>query len=211
MSVHLWHASLLLPAHEISRREKLLSTDERERASRFLATYDRDRFIAARGLLRTILSEYQHFAPQEIAFHYNEYGKPSMRREENIRGLEFNLAHSEDALLIGITHHRKIGVDIERIYPDGNFSQRVKRFFTPEEQAAFNNLPPLEQRKAWFQTWTIKEAYLKAVGTGLTQPLKTVAVEALEWHTEIIPHYDGFAAAMVLEGKPPASIQYYHL
>ena len=225
-SLHLWSASLNCSLTDTDRLWHLLSADERARAARLISVKDRNRFIAARGLLRTLLDRYREDKSAPITFIYSPAGKPSLPNTTSTEGLQFNLAHSEDAFLLGITHGRRIGVDIERIDTEVDCGKLAERFFSPTEQSDWNRLDVLEKNAAWFRCWTLKEAYLKAVGVGLAQALEIVEVsisdpphflqiagdpaEAARWQPSVITSCPiGFAAAVVLEGEAPPEIQHH--
>ena len=223
-AVHLWFASQDCSPTDMDRLWHLLSTDERARAARLISPKDRNRFIAARGLLRTLLDRYWEDKSVPLAFAYSSAGKPSLAGDTN---LQFNLAHSDNTFLLGITRGRRIGVDIERIDTETDCSKLADRFFSSAEQSDWNRLPISEKNAAWFRRWTLKEAYLKAVGAGLAQALDTVevsagdpprflriagdAAEAALWQPVVIPSAPiGFAAAVVTEGKAPPEIRYHY-
>ncbi len=225
--LHLWSASLACSPSDIDRMRHLLSADERTRAARLISVRDQNRFIAGRGLLRTLLNRCREDKSAPLAFVYSPAGKPSLPDATNREGLQFNLAHSGDAFLLGITHGRRVGVDIERIDVTADCSKLADRFFSPTEQSNWNRLAVSEKNTAWFRRWTLKEAYLKAVGVGLAQPLDTVevsisdpprflrirgdATEAARWQPFVITSSCpvGFAAAVVLEGQTQPEIQYH--
>jgi 4'-phosphopantetheinyl transferase len=153
---------------------QLLSLDEQERAQRFRFDQHRRRFICARGILRSLLSQYLNHlfpesstVPQDIQFTYNSHGKPHLASPSNTPSLHFNLSHSEDLALYGFSLHSPVGVDIEHLRSIANIPQLAYRFFTPREYEAISHSPPDHQQALFFQTWTRKEAILKATGTGL--------------------------------------------
>ena len=168
--MHVWRASLNLPASQIERLGQTLSTDEWSRANRFAFQKDRDHFVAARGILRAILGHYLDEAPNRLRFSYNPFGRPALAGEPE--GLRFNVSHSHGRALIAVTGGRSVGVDVERIRPDVTYEQLARRFFSPREVAALLALPENLRRKAFFTCWTCKEAYVKARGEGLSIPLQ---------------------------------------
>ena len=115
--VHVWRASLGLPAELIQQWSQLLSADEWQRAERFHFERDRSRFIAGRSILRTILSRYLPLAPGQIEFCYGPHGKPALSGACGDQSLCFNLSHSADMALYAVTRDRQIGVDIEQVRP----------------------------------------------------------------------------------------------
>ena len=167
--VHIWRVPL--DESLVTELRQLLSPDECARADRFHFERDRNRFIVARGSLRTILGAYLKRNPPELSFSYSQYGKPSLFGEPASSELSFNLSHASELALIAVTRDRRIGVDIEFIRPDLASEQIAARFFSPHEVAALRALPQDVQSEAFFNCWTRKEAYIKAIGEGMSLPL----------------------------------------
>lgn len=202
--VHIWQVNL----DAISVSEDWLSSDERSRADRFKFDHLRQRFIAGRGFLRSLLARYLHTNPEMIEFQYASQGKPFLKNS----AIQFNLAHSEHLALYAVTLDRAVGIDIERRRTVDQLEKLVQRFFRPSEARTIEAEPEL-----FFQYWTCKEAFLKATGTGLAKlqeleiegtRLKTIPKEARtrsaaklpqQWQLEKIPINDQFAGAIVVE------------
>jgi 4'-phosphopantetheinyl transferase len=163
----------------------LLSIDESARAQRFRFEKDRDRFIVGRGLLRNILGLYLDSRPESIQFMYGLHGKPGLVKEINPKKLCFNLAHSGDLILIGVTQDRMIGIDIERIQAILNVQQLVGQYFSPMEIAEYTTLSSERKLDAFYSCWTRKEAYVKARGEGLSIPLDQFSVSMIPGKSEI--------------------------
>ncbi len=172
-SAQVWKAELELDAARLRELEQFLSPDEVARANRFYAPRDRERFVAARGSLRVILGEYLNIKPEQVRFAYTPERKPTLADEKTLR---FNLSHSDVLALIAVTQEREVGIDVERLRTDFDPDALAKRFFAPMEYAALLRVPPLERHRAFLALWVCKEAYLKACGTGLRQPLNTFVV-----------------------------------
>lgn len=168
--VHVWRASLNLPARRIQQLRLTLTGDEQARADRFYFEEHRRHFIAARGILRALLGGYLQVEPELIRFAYNSYGKPALALPGKTR-LQFNVSHSAGMALYAITEAGPIGVDIEHVRPVSEIRQMVERFFSPYEQAEWRSLPEAQQITGFFNGWTRKEAYIKARGQGLSLPL----------------------------------------
>ncbi|MBD2577160.1 4'-phosphopantetheinyl transferase superfamily protein [Oscillatoria sp. FACHB-1406] len=209
--VHVWRSRLDLSTSQIDDFVKLLSGDETERSQRFRRDRDRDRFIAARGILRALLGQYLEIDPQTIEFSYTNKGKPYL--SNGFSHLQFNVSHSNDLALYGICRDRAIGIDIEHLRPLPNAPQLAQRFFSDRESKELNALPREHQHLAFFQTWTCKEAYLKATGEGLaglekvevflkkdTAPKLVLPNENAnqQWQLELLyPHPDYVAALAI--------------
>jgi 4'-phosphopantetheinyl transferase len=212
--VHVWCASLNLPAWQTERLRQTLSTDEQRRASRFAFKKDRDHFVAARGILRAILGQYLDEAPDRLRFRYNPFGRPALAGDAD--GLRFNVSHSHGLALFAVTRGRSIGVDVECIRPDVTYEQLARQFFSRREVAALLALPENLRREAFFNCWTRKEAYIKARGEGLSIPLQQFDVslvpgepavllstegdEADRWSLRELDTGQDYAAALAVEG-----------
>ncbi len=185
-----------IPLDQMAARQaglaRLLSPDELARAARFHFPRDRSRFILCRGRLREILSAHLKKNPAEIEFTYNARGKPETA------GVHFNLSHSGGFAIVAVSAVRRIGVDIERI--DARFAHEniPERFFSPGEVVALRSLPDSAQLDAFFKIWTRKEAYIKALGAGLSHPLASFdALAGVEgWEIESLDIAPGYAAAV---------------
>ena len=217
--VHVWRIALAQPQRKVSRLLSILSADERERAARFHFPQDRDNFIVARGALRSILAGYLGVAPAALRFQYSSYGKPSLAPEFTSQGLNFNLSHSHELALLGLTSGREIGVDVERHRADVTDEPLAERFFSAREVAVLRALPPEQQTEAFFNCWTRKEAYIKARGEGLSFPLARFDVslapeepaallrtrgeprEAARWSMLNLSPGAGYAGAVIAEGR----------
>jgi len=198
--VHVWQVGLVVTAAHAARLYDTLSPDERVRAARYHFLRDRDRFVAARGWLRTILGLYVGCQPRHVRLRYNRHGKPeldgiapsaggteedasarsagstSLHRAASPDDLQFNLSHSEDLALCAVARGRRVGIDVEAIRPGFADDGLPETFFSPQEVEALRALAPDEQPAAFFTCWTRKEAYLKARGEGLIIPLDSFAV-----------------------------------
>ena len=169
--MQIWRIDLNAVATAAAHWQSLLSQDEKDRAARFHFDRDRLHFCAARGLLRTILATYLAVKPQEVRFRYSDKGKPELAAPHASSRLTFNLSHSGGAALIGLTRERAIGVDIEKIRDDFDTAAIARRFFSAHEQEQLARLPAEMRHHAFFRCWTLKEAFIKALGEGLSHPL----------------------------------------
>lgn len=163
--VHIHYAGLDCAAHAHAAWWALLSADERERAAQFHTETDARRYIAGRGLLRTLLARYTGGDPAALRFGYGARGKPALRGRD--AALHFNLAHAGGRLVIAVTSVGAVGVDIEALAGGGELEPLARRILTPRERARWLALPPRRRRTELLRRWTRKEAYLKALGCGL--------------------------------------------
>lgn len=169
--VHLWRVDLGAVAPGERRWYEMLSLDERERAERFSSLQSRQTFISTRTILRFILSVYVHAKPEALIFSYSNQKKPFLDSPHLECPIEFSVSHSCNLALLAFARARPVGVDVEHIGRDLDHELLAKRFFSPSERVELNALPASERHLAFLRVWTRKEAYLKAVGTGLTQAL----------------------------------------
>lgn len=217
--VHLWCSSLLLNSRALNRLKLTLSADELERANRFHFRNHQCSFIVGRGILRSIIADYLQTRPKEIRFRYNAHGKPSIADVSSHSEINFNLSHSHGLAVYAFTRRREIGIDIERLRSNLSFQKIAKRFFTTEEFENLNSLPHDEYIDGFFGLWTQKEAYIKAMGTGLSIPLnrfsvtvkkdQTVRVNEIRiksneegsWSILSLKPKRGYVGALAVEGK----------
>lgn len=174
--VHIWRASLKPSPATIVQCQLVLSEDEMARANRLHSDTHRQRAIITRGIVRRILCQYLDMAPTEVMFQTTRYGKPYIVPAQNQRGVMFNISHSEDMLLVGIARGHSIGVDVEAIRPLSGLRGLSRMAFSQREQQSFAILPVRRQIPTFFGMWTQKEAFVKAIGTGLSFGLQTVEV-----------------------------------
>jgi 4'-phosphopantetheinyl transferase len=169
--LHIWYFSLDCERADISNLDRLLSDAERQRVGRLVNRELQNKQIVVRSSVRSILSEYLNLAPLQVEFTIGGHGKPALLNRE----FEFNLSHAHNLAVLAVCAHYPVGVDLEYVRPIAA-ADLVARFFAPVEQAAFDRLPETAKVNGFFHAWTQKEAYLKAMGTGLSTPLDRIVV-----------------------------------
>lgn len=211
-------ALYLLDLKELAAAEakwaELLSADEQQRAARFHFARDRQHYCATRALLRSLLGAYLGASPRELIFEYSDKGKPTLTSRHD-SGLAFNVSHSGDLAMLGFAVRDKIGIDIEKIRNDFDTTAIAQRFFSAAEQDQLSCLPASQQHEAFFHCWTRKEAFIKALGEGLSHPLDQFDVsldplgrvslstrpdpnEAERWWLQSVDAGSGYAAAFAV-------------
>jgi 4'-phosphopantetheinyl transferase len=172
-TIDVWAWSLDVPPPVLGAYSALLSVDERTRAMRFVRERDRQRFVAARGQLRSILGRYLGLSPQSICFSYGDYGKPHLSIGGTLP-FYFNLSHSADLAVLAVSDRYELGVDIEEIC----FLKEdvARRFFSRKEYQTLRALPAATYLDGFYRCWTRKEAFVKAYGSGLSLPLDSFDV-----------------------------------
>lgn len=173
LDLQLYQARLDISQIEGDRLWQFLAEDERSRANRFKREHLKQRFVAARGNLREILSEYLSCEPNEILFSYSDRGKPY------VEGIYFNLAHSQDLAVYAICRDREVGIDLEYVDLKCDVEAISKRYFSPLEHEIIMRLSDHDRYPTFYRAWTLKEAYGKATGQGIANILDVVDVSAL--------------------------------
>jgi len=149
----------------------VLTDEERDRARRFVFDRDRDRFIGARACLRQLLAARLGTPPDSVELVYGARGKPALAPGYADTGLRFNVSHCDDLTLYAFSCGREIGIDVEAVRPIGDADDIAARFFSQRENRAYRALEPSDRPLGFFQCWTRKEAFIKALGDGLSYPL----------------------------------------
>lgn len=215
--VHVWRVDLEQPNDVVQQFRATLENDETARADRFHFEKDRRAFTVSRGFLRHVIGRYVETKPEAVRFSYGPYGKPALDGEHKNSSLRFNMSHSRAVGLVAVTEARELGVDVEYIRADFASEEIARRFFSPHEVEAFNALAQEHQVAAFFRCWTRKEAYIKAIGRGLSQPLDGFDVtlapdlppallraaedDTSRWSLLDIDVEKDYAAALVVEGQ----------
>ena len=173
--VDVWCITLDLASEQVNKLLACLSTQEHEHSKQISGKLHRNRYIAAHVMMRHTLAAYLGLEPADIQIECGSKGKPFLSGDSAHAGLHFNLSHSDNMALLAISQ-APVGIDIERVRKDRNLEKVAKRFFSPAEQSALQQLAEKDKLRALFACWTRKEAYIKATGTGLTIPLKSFSV-----------------------------------
>jgi 4'-phosphopantetheinyl transferase len=220
--IDVWEIDLARPISEADRA--LLNDEETAKADRIIIEPKRRQSYRARAELRRILGLYLDVDPRELSFVYGEHGKPGVPLAPGGEPVPlcFNLSHSGDVALVGVILGRpqlQLGVDVEEARPGREFASIAESFFAPDEVAVFRRIPAREQVAAFYRAWTRKEAYLKAIGTGLSfsstafsisyglgeppQLLRTERAgdDARRWRMIDLPCPNGYAAAACWDGE----------
>lgn len=213
--VHVWCADMReqWPASVLYR---LLNEDEQARAGSFAFEEDRRRYLHAHGFLRMVLGCYLGRSPGAVRLTTRRNGKPCLASDQGV--LRFNLSHARALVLCALACDREVGVDVE--WRDRDFFWRdIASYACSErEQVVLSSLPESTQTDTFFSWWTLKEAYVKALGAGLELPLDQIDVadecEAQvptpargdlrdrRWAMFTIPLGSDYSGALVTEGIP---------
>ncbi|MGE3164974.1 MAG: 4'-phosphopantetheinyl transferase superfamily protein [Planctomycetota bacterium] len=153
-----------------------LDAEECARADRFVVPTAAEQFVLGRVGLRRILGHFLQVAPRAVRLRYGVHGRPELAAPFDRAGLTFNLAHSHGMAICAVTHGGGLGVDLERVRAEVATEAIARRYFATAEVAALLSVPERERARAFFRIWTRKEAYLKAVGTGIAGVLQSFEV-----------------------------------
>jgi 4'-phosphopantetheinyl transferase len=171
-AAEIWVVDLALSSTQLEPCSTVLDALERDRAARFLRPVDRARYQASHAALRLILGDALRIAPGDIRLRVSAAGKPELVES----ALSFNLSHSGERALVGLTRNSAIGVDVEVVRPIPDVLRIARAHFASDEFAALAAQPPDAINAAFFGLWTRKEAVVKALGTGLSLPLDRFSV-----------------------------------
>lgn len=217
--MHVWRFPLDLPPQRLAILQRWLSPDEVARSERFHFQRDRDHFLAARGSLREILARYCKVEPGRLLYTYGPYGKPELFGEPCGSGVSFNLSHAHELGLLAVAGGPPVGVDIEYIRADLAGEEIARRFFSTREVESLFGLPEALRVEAFFTCWTRKEAFIKAIGEGLSLPLERFDVtlapgepaallatrpdpqEAARWSLHHLEPGAGYVGALAVAGR----------
>jgi 4'-phosphopantetheinyl transferase len=203
--IHIWRAFLDQPLSLVERFAQTLSADERARAERYYFVHDKQHFIVARGLLRSILGNYTNVEPGHLEFCSGPYGKLALTQTSSRYALHFNLSHSHGLALYAFTRDQEVGIDLEYIRPIAEAQQIAERYFSLQKRNTLRNLPSADLDRQFFTYWTRMEAYLKACGDGLRgiddyELTKDNSISASWSIQSLIPAPGYIAALAVLAG-----------
>jgi 4'-phosphopantetheinyl transferase len=173
--VDLWHVCPdQLSAERWDDCRHVLPTAEAAEGERFCFEKDRRLFVVSRAMLRIALAGYVGRDPRELIIQRNRYGKPYLAGPL-ASPLQFNVSHSNGLAVCAVTVDHQTGVDVEDTEHPVAELELARQFFAPSEAVALEGLPALSRRAAFFRYWTLKEAYIKARGMGLSISLQSFA------------------------------------
>jgi 4'-phosphopantetheinyl transferase len=198
---------------------ELLSEVERRRAARFVHDRDRSRFIVTRARLRRLLAERLDVRPESVELAYGAHGKPALAPRLAGATLRFNVSHCDDVAVFAFASGREVGIDVEAVRVMEDADDVAARFFSRAENDAYRALDPRDRPQGFFNCWTRKEAFVKALGSGLSHPLDRFDVSLTPgepakllrvadtpgddcgWRLRSLSPCPGFVAAVVTETR----------
>jgi len=214
-SVDVWCTRLSCKQAYSRNLANLLSPAERLRAGEFRAEEHRQKFEISRGVLRLLLGRYLATEPRSVEFQYGVHGKPSVKTSV---GLHFNVSHSGEIAIYAIGQ-TEVGIDIEQIRPLADMMNIARRFFSAAEADELAGLSGDSRIRAFYSCWARKEAYIKALGVGLSASLQSFRVSLIpdqparlleiggssgletEWLISDLAVDDNYAAALAVRAR----------
>ncbi len=174
LEVHLFVIAIPDISMYLDELKTFLTEEERQKAARYHFAKDRDLYITAHAILRLLIARYIGQTTTEFGFAVNENGKPYLEGNNDI---QFNISHSGEYVLLGMSRHNPLGVDVEIVKEFKNSNSIVERFFSEREKMHYNSLAAVDRDTIFFRYWVFKEAYIKALGVGMKYPLDQFTVE----------------------------------
>lgn len=175
-TVHVWDLRVSDLRAEVGKLYGLLDHSERQRADGFHCADAGIVFVIARACLRMVLAAYAGIAPDQIAFRYGLHGKPALDLGPDLSWIEFNVSHAADQILIAVNDGAPVGIDVEQLSPEFVSPSLIAATCTDAERSALALLAQPLRDAGFYKLWTSKEAYLKALGLGLSKPLHALQV-----------------------------------
>jgi len=193
-NIDVWHKPL---SENSEPKTESLSEEELLKAGKFYRKKDRLNYLNSHLFLREVLSFYfPHIKPKAWRFKVNAYGKPSLAQHEDVK-LHFNLSHSASHVYIVFSKAYECGIDVEEIKEMDLNPELLNLVMSEEEQTEFSHAK--EKKSLFFKYWTLKEAYVKAMGKGVCIPLNSVSFKNLENSPDSFVLKNNFCASFLLE------------
>lgn len=176
LTAHIWRMCLREIKPQENDIKKILSDEERTRAEKIKSPDDKSLFILRSWVLRVLVQNYTGILADRVEFCRSAWGKPSVVQNGEPVLIDFNMAHSGDSMIVAFGKGIRLGVDLEYIQSDYPAMDIGMRFFTAKEKMALKEAPADRLLQLFFEIWVRKEAFVKAVGRGLTTPLDSFEV-----------------------------------
>jgi len=171
--IEIWHLQVpkSLPVSEIQRLKLLLSPNEITKLSEFPFLKDQTEYLMTRCFLRGRLAEYYGLPPESFSFTTNHKKRPELATSQLPYKIHFSISHTAGLISCAFARFPEVGIDVENIQRDLKFIELGETVFSPVEMKFLKSQNELHQRKVFYLLWTLKEAYLKALGVGLVDNL----------------------------------------
>lgn len=175
--IHVWRVLTKKFVHKLDYYWQILSKEEQQQAKKFIQLKHQERFIITHGILRQVLASYLNTTFDQIKFTNNKFGKPLLVKNLSNKVINFNISHSKDVALFCFAKNSTIGIDVEFKRQDIEIKEIAKRFFTAKENTSLDHFPEKQKLEIFFTYWTCKEAFIKAIGKGLSYPLNKFEID----------------------------------
>ena len=224
--VHVWFAPVPPDPEEEREAWVVLSPEEQARVSPLKQHHDRAAQVRTRALVRRVLAAYLHVAPHEVAIAAGREGKPEVVVDVDTTGPpRFNVSHSGSMALVALSMSHEVGADLEQVRDELVWQNIADKFFSPVELDAIRVVPQADQRRAFYDCWVRKEAYLKGLGVGLRRsttnftvpvvgaggPVEDLGVSSRRlgqpWYVYELDIEHGFAASLAADGQVAVTIR----
>jgi 4'-phosphopantetheinyl transferase len=217
--IQIWRASVdgLIRGLGEAQIHSVLSAAEVEKASNYSNIDLRNEYMATRYLVRNLLSYYSpEISPKGWRFDYNKYGKPGVECKVGPHRLEFNLSHSTGIILCAFCLNSPVGIDIEFRGRRVSWTEMARESFSPQEAGELGKHVPGSIPRRFFEYWTLKEAFIKAMGMGLSLPLaeftfrianglpigieftREIAEDPAQWQFRLFENVKGYQSALAV-------------
>ena len=175
--IHIWNYTLKPDKKLAEFYFDNLTEEEKDKAEKIIIKEVKYRNILSRVITKKILANYLDKKLNRIHYCYNRFGKPGLSSEINPMNLNFNISHSGDLGIIAISKNNPVGIDIEQILELNDLDNLMDLIFTESEIKQIDLLDHFDKTKMFYKIWTAKEAFVKAIGQGLSFPVKNIELE----------------------------------
>jgi 4'-phosphopantetheinyl transferase len=161
----------------------LLSDAEQKTAQRILSAEERNIFVISKAFLRVLLQSRTNVPADQWGFESNAFGRPFVEYPADYRNLYFSVSHTKGLTACVLAETSEIGIDVENISQDRGFIDIARGFFSSKELDVLTATPRKELNRKFYAYWTLKEAYVKAMGIGLS-----ISLSSFWFDLESSPH-----------------------
>jgi 4'-phosphopantetheinyl transferase len=173
--IHVWEYNIVPDTYLAEKLLNSLSVQEKSKIKNIKISEVKHRSIISKFITKSIISKYLGKYIDEVVFDYNKFGKPSLSADINSINLKFNISHSGDIGILAISREKLIGIDVEQLNYLDDIEDIINNYFSDYEISLLNDSKNSNRIELFYKIWTGKEAFIKAIGQGLTFPLKNIS------------------------------------
>lgn len=183
-SIHVWLAEpeIFKRPDQVAACRNLLGRFERECEASFRFQRHAHTYLIAHALRRLVLGVYLDVEPGTLEFTRGPFGRPGLRRADGAPNLRFSLSHTDGLVAFGLVLDSEIGVDVERLDRWPTIAQIADTWFSDRDWQHLNEMDEAQKAVQFVNLWTLKEAYTKAVGRGMSLGFDSIAFQVLDHH-----------------------------